>query len=189
MSQVALVVKNLPAKAEGVRDVGSIPGWGRSPGGWNGNPLQCFMDRGTWWATVHKIAESDTTEVTEHTRTHMSIPPPTPIQGSIFRVSKWKKWSCHWSPRRKVTCAGRDFLLFLLVLLTRAFAFPTFTPQHTLPLYTSLPLSHSSPPAHTEEQLSSVGNAAQEETPGFCPLPSQHQRSGAVSTVEEALHA
>jgi len=32
------VVNNLPANA---RDAGSIPGWGRSPGGGNGNPLQC----------------------------------------------------------------------------------------------------------------------------------------------------
>ena len=38
-SQVALVVKNLPAKARD-RDLGLIPGWGRSPGGGNGNPLQ-----------------------------------------------------------------------------------------------------------------------------------------------------
>ena len=41
-------------------DVGSIPESGRSPGGGNGNPLQCFclgnpMDRGAWWATVHGI--------------------------------------------------------------------------------------------------------------------------------------
>ena len=42
-SQVALVVKNSPANAEEVRDLGSIPGLGRSPGGGNGNP---FMDRG-----------------------------------------------------------------------------------------------------------------------------------------------
>ena len=46
-------VKNLPASA---RDVGSIPGWGRSPGVGNGNPLQysCLgnsMDREAWWAT------------------------------------------------------------------------------------------------------------------------------------------
>ena len=39
-------------------DLGSIPGWGRSPGGGHGNPLQysCLenpMDRGAWWATVH----------------------------------------------------------------------------------------------------------------------------------------
>ena len=48
-----------------VGDLGSIPGSGRSPGEGNGNPLQysCLenpMDRGAWWATVHK--ESDTTE-------------------------------------------------------------------------------------------------------------------------------
>ena len=39
-SQVALVVKNLPANAGDVRDVGSIPGSGRSPEGGHGNPLQ-----------------------------------------------------------------------------------------------------------------------------------------------------
>ena len=52
-SQVALVVKTPPASAGEVRDVGSIPGLGRSPGGGNGNPLQhsCLenpVDRGTW---------------------------------------------------------------------------------------------------------------------------------------------
>ena len=36
-SQVAPVVKNLPAKAGDTRDLGLIPGWGRSPGGGNGN--------------------------------------------------------------------------------------------------------------------------------------------------------
>ena len=50
-SQMVLVVKNLPASAGDVRDVGSIPRLGRSPGGENGNPLQypCLgnhMDRG-----------------------------------------------------------------------------------------------------------------------------------------------
>ena len=39
-SQVALVVKNPPAKAGDIRDVGSVPGLGRSPGGGHGNPLQ-----------------------------------------------------------------------------------------------------------------------------------------------------
>ena len=38
-SQVALVVKNLSANAGDVRDMGSIPGLGRSPGGGDGNPL------------------------------------------------------------------------------------------------------------------------------------------------------
>ena len=69
-SQVALVVKNLPANAGDVRDVGSIPGSGRSPGGGNGNPLQysCLgspMDRRAWGAIVHGVyKELDTTQAT-----------------------------------------------------------------------------------------------------------------------------
>ena len=43
VSQVVLVVKNLPANAGYVRDMGLIPGLGRSPGGGNGNPLQIFL--------------------------------------------------------------------------------------------------------------------------------------------------
>ena len=53
LSQVALVVKNPPVNAGEVRDAGSIPGSGISPGKGNGNPLQysCLenpMDRGAW---------------------------------------------------------------------------------------------------------------------------------------------
>ena len=60
---MALVVKNLPASAADIRDMGSIPGLGRSPGGGHGNPLQysCLenpMDRGTWQAAVHGITQS-----------------------------------------------------------------------------------------------------------------------------------
>ena len=59
-------VKNLPANAGDTRDArdeGLIPGWGKSPGGGNGDPLQysCLensMDRGTWWATVHRVTKS-----------------------------------------------------------------------------------------------------------------------------------
>ena len=63
------MVKNLPANAGDIRDVGSIPGWRRSPGGGHVNPLQypCLenpMDRGAWGATVHGVAESDRTGVT-----------------------------------------------------------------------------------------------------------------------------
>ena len=52
-----------PANTGSVRDKGSIPELGRSPGGGHGNPLQysCLenpMDRGTWRATVHRVAES-----------------------------------------------------------------------------------------------------------------------------------
>ena len=64
-SQVALVVKNPPVNAGDVRDVGSIPGSGRSPGGGHSNPLQHSglensMDRGAWQATVHRVAKSQT---------------------------------------------------------------------------------------------------------------------------------
>ena len=64
-SQVALVVKNLPANAADVRDMGSIPGSGWSPGEGNGDPLQysCLensKDRGTWQATVHRAVKSRT---------------------------------------------------------------------------------------------------------------------------------
>ena len=65
-----LVVKNLPANATEIRDVGSVTGSGRSPAGGHGKPLQysCLenpMVRGAWWAIVQKVAkESDTTEVT-----------------------------------------------------------------------------------------------------------------------------
>ena len=64
------MVKNPPASAGDIRDVGSIPGSGRSPGGGHGNPLQYSYlenrtDRGAWQAAVHKChTESDTTEVT-----------------------------------------------------------------------------------------------------------------------------
>ena len=57
------MVKNLPANAGDVRDVGSMPGSGRSPGGGHSNPLQysCLenpMNRGAWWAIVHRVAKS-----------------------------------------------------------------------------------------------------------------------------------
>ena len=63
-SQVALVVKNLPANAGDLGDVpSSIPGLGRLPGEGHGNPLQhsCLenlMDKGVWWVTVHRVAKS-----------------------------------------------------------------------------------------------------------------------------------
>ena len=63
-SQVVLVVKNLPANAADARDVGWIPGSGKSPGG-NGYPLpysylENSMDRGDWGVTVYGIAKSQT---------------------------------------------------------------------------------------------------------------------------------
>ena len=56
------MVKNLPTNAG---DTALIPGWGRSPGAGNGNPLQhsCLrnpMDRGAWKAMVNRVAKSRT---------------------------------------------------------------------------------------------------------------------------------
>ena len=57
------MVKNWPANAEDIRDAGSIPGSGRSPGGGHGNPLQYFclenpMDREAWRVTEHMVAQN-----------------------------------------------------------------------------------------------------------------------------------
>ena len=63
----SVVAQTVKASAYNVRDLGSIPGLGRSPGEGNGSPLQycCLensMDRGSWWATAHRAAEElDTT--------------------------------------------------------------------------------------------------------------------------------
>ena len=67
-SQVALVVKNLPDSAGDMR-LSFDPWLGKTPGGGPGNPLQysCLenlMDSGAWQATVHKVPESDMTEMT-----------------------------------------------------------------------------------------------------------------------------
>ena len=69
------MVKDLSAKAGDVRDVGSILGLGRVPGVGNGNPVQysCLKnsaDRGAWQATVHGVAELETTKQLECARTH-----------------------------------------------------------------------------------------------------------------------
>ena len=67
------MVKNSPANAGDEKDVGLVPGSGRSPGGGNGNPLQssCLenrMDRGAW-----RVSESQTRLSTaeQHRNTHL----------------------------------------------------------------------------------------------------------------------
>ena len=78
VSQVMLVVKNLPANAGDIRDPGSIPGLGRSPGGGNGSPFQysCLENpthRGDCWATVHRVAKSQTWLKQLHTHPHIHV--------------------------------------------------------------------------------------------------------------------
>ena len=75
-SQVVLAVKNLPASAD-VREAGSTPGSGRSPGEESSNPFQysCLenpMDRGAWWATVHgsqRVSHNERDSVRMHALT------------------------------------------------------------------------------------------------------------------------
>ena len=77
------MVKKLPANAGGSRDAGLIPELRRSPGVGNGNILQysCLensMDRGTWWATFHRVAKNQTqlsthTQITEYNGTSYNV--------------------------------------------------------------------------------------------------------------------
>ena len=69
INQVGLLVKNLPASAGDLRDLGSILGLGRFPGEGNGNPLlySCLenpMDRGAWQATQFIGSQRETAKVT-----------------------------------------------------------------------------------------------------------------------------
>ena len=78
------MVKNPPAIAGDAKDVGSIPGLGRCPGGGNGNSLQysCLenpMDKGAGWTTVHSIAKNQTQQ---HTHTHGTLRPDSELPGS-----------------------------------------------------------------------------------------------------------
>ena len=70
------MVNNLSANKGNLREVGSMPRLGRSPRGRSGNPLQysCLenpLDRGGWWATVHRVAKSQTwlKQLNTHRRT------------------------------------------------------------------------------------------------------------------------
>ena len=59
------MVKNPPANAGDVRDMGSVPGLERSPGEGYDSPLQYswlenLIDREAWWATVHRVPKSQT---------------------------------------------------------------------------------------------------------------------------------
>ena len=85
---MSLLVKNPPANAGDIRDAGSIPASGRSPGGGHGNPLQysCLenpMDRGAWRAAVPRVAKSRTRLKQQSTHVHTII--------NIIRGLPW--WS------------------------------------------------------------------------------------------------
>ena len=70
------MIKKLSASAGDGRDMDLILGSERSPGGGNGNPLQCSclensMDRGAWWSPIHGVTKES--GMTEHTCTHTCV--------------------------------------------------------------------------------------------------------------------
>ena len=89
------MVKNPLANAGDIRDVGLIPGWGRSPEGGHGYPLQysClenYMDGGAWQTTVHGVARSRT-QLSLHTQSNLLIQcNPYQITKGIFHRTRTK---------------------------------------------------------------------------------------------------
>ena len=77
-ASLRLIGKETTRNAGAAGDMGLMPGLGRLPDGGHGNPLQYSCqenpkDRGAWWAIVHRVAESDKTETTEHTSTYAYV--------------------------------------------------------------------------------------------------------------------
>ena len=93
--------KTLPANAGDERDLGLIPGSGRTPGEGHGNPLQysCLensMDRGAWQATVHGLTKSWTrlsTHTCTHTHTHTHTYTPSPWLQPLPNISPDSAWN------------------------------------------------------------------------------------------------
>ena len=113
-SQVALVVKNPSAIARDMRDVGSIPGSGRSPGEGHGYPLQYSwledpMDRGAWRAIVCGVAKSRTW--VKWFSIHAVI--PSTLMFHFFSIFVWFKFSI-----LLYSMSESDYSLITLVILT-----------------------------------------------------------------------
>ena len=118
--------KEFVCNAEATGEAILIPGLGRSPGGGHSNPLQYsslanLMDKGAWWATVHRAAKSDKTEVTEHA--HMM---QVEELNRTLAFWPWGTWSkCHAtylqkqrSMRKDVWDKGRLHLVLNIVSYT-----------------------------------------------------------------------
>ena len=117
------MVKYPPANPGDIRDTSSIPGSGRSPGRGHGNPhlyscLENPVDRGAWWATVHRVTQSDTTEMTwpkAQNIYHVVCTSKHYVSGIVFY---FKPFTCFNSssndPLRKVLLV---FILMLMLLI------------------------------------------------------------------------
>ena len=100
-------VKEPSCNAGDTEDAGSIPGSGRAPEGGHGLPLQhsCLenpMDRGAWWATVHRVAKSRT------------------------RLQRLSKHPCIPSIKKIFTTSGYKDTQGFLLCVTRSFRFLPF---------------------------------------------------------------
>ena len=100
-SQGALVVKNPSASTGDVRDLGSIRGWGQSPGEGHSHPRQCScpespVDRGAWWAGVQGVTESNMTEATQHAHSQTLLQVRGGLEAGVFksRDVKGLKFGC-----------------------------------------------------------------------------------------------
>ena len=103
-SQVALVLKNLPANAGDIRDAGSIPVLGRSHGRGHGNTLRCSclenpMHQGAWWATVHRVTKSQTwlKWLSKHTCTQTKVVVMEIMKIGSIRTFCESESSCQWT--------------------------------------------------------------------------------------------
>ena len=111
-----VLVKNPPANAGDVRDMGLIPGSGRNPGKGHGNPLQysCLenpMDRGAWQATVHRVAQCGTW-LKQLSTQHVLI-----SQGHI-----WSSLNFHFIDSGLDNCF-QPFLLLLILMMRKVLTF------------------------------------------------------------------
>ena len=133
------MVKNLPANAGGVS---WTPGLGRSLGGGNDNPLQysCWenpMDRGTWRATVHRVAKSQTRLSTHRLSCSMTC--------GIFLDQGWNLCLLHWQadslPLRYQGNLHNEMRFHLRLVSTSYCCFPGLSQMAFLHLPLSLVLS------------------------------------------------
>ena len=116
-SHMALVIKNPPASAGDVRDMGSFPGLGRSPGEGHGSPLQysCLeniRDRGGWQVTVHIVTNSwaQLKQLNTHTQFLM-------LESSVNHTTEFLFLIGSWSiTESKILCYFLT-LFFLLLFL------------------------------------------------------------------------
>ena len=158
-SQVVLVVKNLPANAGDIRDMGLIPGSWRSPRGGHGNPHQCSClenprDRGACKSLVHRVAKSQTWLKRLSTHTHTG-PCSTYCQ-------------CQ-SPRLNTVCTWIRILMILQIPKDLNHVFPT--------KYLQLPSTQGKREHLTILLGSPRLPGTYTETPGVCclHLPSAHR--------------